>query len=85
MAAELNIEKFEDFIAEYPIYEYRLLDTKELSVAERVRIVCKQECERYGTTWACPPAVGTLKECEARIHSYDRASFFPVLRKFLIL
>ena len=71
MAAELNIEKFEDFIAEYPIYEYRLLDTKELSVAERVRIVCKQE-----TTWACPPAVGTLKECEARIHSYDRAVFF---------
>ena len=52
MAAELNTEKFEDFIAEYPIYEYRLLDTKELSVAERVRIVCKQECERYGTTWA---------------------------------
>ena len=48
MAAELNTEKFEDFIAEYPIYEYRLLDTKELSVAERVRIVCKQECERYG-------------------------------------
>ena len=76
MAAELNTEKFEDFIAEYPIYEYRLLDTKELSVAERVRIVCKQECERYGTTWACPPAVGTLKECEARIHSYDRAVFF---------
>ena len=30
MAAELNTEKFEDFIAEYPIYEYRLLDTKEL-------------------------------------------------------
>ena len=76
MAAELNTEKFEDFIAEYPIYEYRLLDTKDLSVAERVRIVCKQECERYGTTWACPPAVGTLKECEARIHSYDRAVFF---------
>ena len=46
MAAELNTEKFEDFIAEYPIYEYRLLDTKDLSVAERVRIVCKQECER---------------------------------------
>ena len=76
MAAELNTEKFEDFIAEYPIYEYRLLDTKELSVAERVRIVCKQECERYGTTWASPHAVGTLKECEARIHSYDRAIFF---------
>ncbi|MDO5798086.1 MAG: DUF2284 domain-containing protein [Eubacteriales bacterium] len=76
MAAELNIEKFEEFIAEYPVYEYRILDTKALSVAERVRIVCKQECERYGTTWACPPAVGTLKECENRIHGYDHAVFF---------
>ena len=76
MAAELNTTKFEEFISDYPIYEYRLLDAKALSVAERVRIVCQQECERYGTTWACPPAVGTLKECEDRIHSYDRAVFF---------
>ena len=76
MAAELNTTKFEKFISDYPIYEYRLLDAKALSVAERVRIVCQQECERYGTTWACPPAVGTLKECEDRIHSYDRAVFF---------
>lgn len=76
MAAELNTEKFEEFIAEYPVYEYRLLDPGKLSVAERVRIVCKQECERYGTTWACPPAVGTLDECEERIHRYDRAVFF---------
>ena len=76
MAAELNTTKFEEFISDYPIYEYRLLDEKALSVAERVRIVCQQECERYGTTWACPPAVGTLKECEDRIHSYDRAVFF---------
>ena len=47
MAAELNTTKFEEFISDYPIYEYRLLDAKALSVAERVRIVCQQECERY--------------------------------------
>ena len=79
MAAELNTEKFEDFIAEYPIYEYRLLDTKELSVAERVRIVCKQECERYGTTWACPPAVGTVEACRNRVLSYPGALVFTSL------
>ena len=27
MAAELNIDKFEDFIAQYPIFEYRILNT----------------------------------------------------------
>ena len=48
MTAELNIDKFEDFIAQYPIFEYRILNTGDLSVEERVRIVCQQECERYG-------------------------------------
>ena len=76
MTAELNIDKFEDFIAQYPIFEYRILNTGDLSVEERVRIVCQQECERYNTTWACPPAVGTLDECVRRIHSYDKAVFF---------
>ena len=76
MAAELNIDKFEDFIAKYPIFEYRILNTGDLSVEERVRIVCQQECERYGSTWACPPAVGTLKECEERIRKFGQAVFF---------
>ena len=42
MAAELNIDKFEDFIAKYPIFEYRILNTGDLSVEERVRIVCQR-------------------------------------------
>ena len=72
----LNIEKFEEFISQYPIYEYRLLNTEEIKVRDRVRTICKEECERYGTTWACPPAVGSLKECEERIHSYQKGIFF---------
>lgn len=34
MTAELNIDKFEDFIAQYPIFEYRILNTGDLSVEE---------------------------------------------------
>lgn len=72
----MNIEKFEEFISQYPIYEYRILDTEEINIAERGRIICQIECPRYGTTWACPPAVGTLEECEKRIKSYPHAVFF---------
>ena len=72
----MNKDKFEELIAQYPIYEYRILDTAEVSVESRVRTICKQECVRYGSTWACPPAVGTLPECEKRIHSYPQAVFF---------
>ena len=76
MKTPLNRNRFEEFIAQYPVYEYRMLDPKELKTEERVRIICKQECQRYGTTWACPPAVGALEECAARIHSYDNAVLF---------
>lgn len=76
MNTPLDRNRFEEFIAQYPVYEYRMLDPKELKTEERVRIICKQECERYGTTWACPPAVGTLEECAGRIHSYDNAVLF---------
>lgn len=72
----MNIEKFDEFISRYPIYEYRILDTKDIFARERVRIICQTECQRYGSTWACPPAVGTLEECEAKIKSYTKAVFF---------
>lgn len=71
----LNTDRFEEFISQYPIYEYRLVDTAEIEVRERVRIICKQECERYGTTWACPPAVAAWRMWEA-IHSYQIGPFF---------
>ena len=83
--AELDTAKFEEFISAYPIYEYRILDTSDLSVKTRVRQICKQECERYGSTWACPPAVGTLEECEKRSAAMERLCFFPVLQRFQIL
>lgn len=72
----MNTEKFEEFISRYPIYEYRLLDTGDIFARERVRIICQTECQRYNSTWACPPGVGTLEECEAKIKSYPQAVFF---------
>lgn len=76
MKIQLDMEKFEEFISRYPVYEYRILDVRELKTEERVRIICREECERHGTTWACPPAVGSLGECGERIHSYGQAVFF---------
>ncbi len=75
--AELDTAKFEEIYFRRIRYMNIAFWTHLiLSVATRVRHICRQECERYGTTWACPPAVGTLKACEDRIHSYGRAVFF---------
>ena len=42
-----------------------------------VRELCEQNtCRQYGASWACPPAVGTLEECQARVQSYDAMLLF---------
>ncbi|MDO4518924.1 MAG: DUF2284 domain-containing protein [Eubacteriales bacterium] len=76
MSILFNQEKFDEYITEFPVFEYRLIDTADIQVQKRVRDICKNECVRYGSTWACPPAVGTLEECKERIQNYDQAIFF---------
>jgi len=58
-------------LAELPLYEYAFIDTRELVFSHRVRYICETECPMYGTTWACPPAVGTLKECRDRVTAFE--------------
>lgn len=71
-----EIAGLEEYIAQFPVFEYRIVKTADLSFENRVRLICEQECERYNTTWACPPAVGTLKECRERCQSYTYGFFF---------
>lgn len=42
-----------------------------------IRKICEgNSCRSYAATWACPPAVGTLDECRARVNQYDRMLLF---------
>ena len=75
----MNREAFEAALAELPVAQYIFFPTKELEFSERVRTVCRQECPRYGTSWACPPAVGTVEECRARCLSYPEGLLFSTL------
>ena len=60
----------EEGLRELPIVQYEFFETEELVFTPRVRTVCRQECPRYGTSWACPPGVGTVEECRARCLAY---------------
>lgn len=63
----------EEKLAAYPLYQYAFIDTGELVFSERIRYICETECPMYNTTWACPPAVGSLEECRARLMRFERA------------
>lgn len=66
----MDREKLEQALAELPLYYYGFFSTEELEFSQRVRWICEHECTMYSTTWACPPAVGTVEECKAHCLSY---------------
>lgn len=68
----MNQELLEQGLAELPLYVYFEMDPHELEFSQRVRWICQHECPQYGTSWACPPGVGTVEECRAHCLRYDR-------------
>lgn len=69
----MDRELFAERISHLPLYQYEFIKTAELSFAPRVRYICSSECPMYGKTWACPPAVGTPEECEAKCQLFENA------------
>ena len=69
----MDREKLEQELAAFPLMQYEFIGTDELLFSENVRHICEAECPMYGTTWACPPAVGTVAECRARCMEYKQA------------
>ena len=66
-------------LCQLPVSQYAWIDPREIEFSERVRYVCEHECPMYGTSWACPPAVGTVESCRNRVLSYPGALVFTSL------
>lgn len=69
----MNREQLEAQLSELPLYQYAFVKTSELLFSDRIRWICEHECPMYGKTWACPPAVGSVEECEARCRQFEDA------------
>ena len=67
----MDMELLEAQLAELPLYGYFSIDPKDLEFSDRIRWICEHECPMCGRTWACPPAVGTVQQCKAKILSYE--------------
>ena len=63
--------KLEKGLAELPLLGYFFIDPRKLEFSDRVRTVCREECPRYGKTWACPPAVGTVENCRCKCTAFE--------------
>lgn len=63
--------QLEEALSALPLYVYFYIDPETLEFSDRIRWICQNECPRYGKTWACPPGVGTLNECQERCLQYS--------------
>ena len=48
------------------------LDVSTLDFMQDVRDMCNgKQCNKYGKSWSCPPACGTLEEMRERVKAYS--------------
>jgi len=67
----INKPLLEQQLAELPLYTYFYIAPQSLEFSERIRHICKSECPMYDKTWACPPAVGEVSQCQEKCLSYQ--------------
>lgn len=54
-------------------FQYGIVNTADIHFSQQVRAMCEANtCQKYATTWACPPAVGTVEDCKSRIQQYEK-------------
>ena len=61
----------EEQLTELPLYTFAYIDPTGLEFSPRIRHICQAECPMYGQTWACPPGVGEVAECQHKCLSYQ--------------
>jgi predicted metal-binding protein len=66
----MDKELLEQQLSELPLYAYFYIQPEQLEFSDRIRWICENECPRYGKSWACPPAVGSVESCKAKCLAY---------------
>lgn len=64
------------------IHEYAFIKPSVVIFSDEVRMFCeKNNCGMYGTSWACPPAIGSIEECKKMCGSFENAFIFTTVTK----
>lgn len=72
-------EELEEFISNFPVYQYTFLTPEEVEFDEEVVEICKRECPHYNTSWSCYPAVGKVAKSRERCMKYDGVIVFSTV------
>lgn len=68
---EEEYRKVEPYAEEAGFEHYHFLDPGTMVMKPEVRDMCKANtCGKYGASWACPPACGSIEEYDGQVHAY---------------
>ena len=85
MTEQKRRETLEESLKALPIVEYQWMDAEELEFSQKVRYICRTECPRYGKSWSCPPAVGSVEECRKRCLEFQELFVFSTVAEVMDL
>ncbi len=59
------------------LYECGEMEVSKIKFYPELRKACEvNTCRKYDTKWTCPPGVGTLEECKARVLKFSTMLLF---------
>lgn len=71
------LSKVKEIAVQCDMWECGYIDIEKLKYHPEVRAICEDNmCRNYATSWACPPAIGTVAECMERVNQYDNMLLF---------
>jgi predicted metal-binding protein len=77
-----NFEKLTERAKEIGFSATAPLDVSTLVFMPEVRAMCADgKCQRYNTTWSCPPACGTLEEMRDKVQAYSKGILVQTVGK----
>lgn len=80
---ELLQSRIEEALCALPVVQYAWMKTSDLVFSEKVRTICREECPRYGTSWSCPPGVGSVSECRSACEAYESMLVFTTVAEVM--
>ena len=76
----ISHESIEEFICQFPVYQYAFFKPEDIEFSFRVRWICEQECEQSTTQPGhARPAVGSVEECRKRCLEYEECFLFSTI------
>lgn len=71
------ITQLKKIAIESGLYECGDMEVSKIKFYPELRKACEvNTCRKYDTKWTCPPGVGTLEECKARVLKFNTMILF---------